>query len=576
MKPFASSLFLSLLILGCTKSDQNNKQQATTQPPANNQPAVEETDQPPQTGPQNSITISPETTRIIEPLDDTGYVNYLQALNDRASQGTTAQNNFEIVVRQVMTPEIIPEELRSEYCHLLGIPVPDKGTPFYRGFVDFTLEGNTDRQQTETLLNEQDRIIAKPWQAAEHPAASKWLAAQKKHLDQLVEGSRREKFYAPYLTGDADEDVPFSGVLTMLIPSVQQQREIARGLAVRAQGRIATGDLDNAWSDLQAIHRIARHAGSGVTIIESLVGIAVDSIAFYAEIQILKSPALTADQCQRFLADLQALKPLPPMTDQIDVGERFLGLDVVTMLTRAVQGKDQRAVMNELFKALKLMGALTDLTPQSDLVTLVAFQEDAGSQKEKQASSPIDWNATLRVLNGWYDKLVAAHRLADSGQRQAALKKIEQELQQLATNMTNPAKQLAAMATDGSRKMLGEAIGNILVAMLIPATSAASQAGDGAIARRAVLRIGFALNLHARETGMLPKSLAELSPRYLEAIPNDPHSGTALQYVLKEKGFLLYSVGRNGVDDEGRSADDAERAEGREPAWDDIVVRVGS
>ena len=75
---------------------------------------------------------------------------------------------------------------------------------------------------------------------------------------------------------------------------------------------------------------------------------------------------------------------------------------------------------------------------------------------------------------------------------------------------------------------------------------------------------------------MLPKTLAALSPRYLEAIPNDPHSGTPLQYVLQEKGFLLYSVGRNGVDDEGRSADDAERAEGREPAWDDIVVRVGS
>jgi hypothetical protein len=141
---------------------------------------------------------------------------------------------------------------------------------------------------------------------------------------------------------------------------------------------------------------------------------------------------------------------------------------------------------------------------------------------------------------------------------------------------TNPAKQRTAMATDGSRKMLGEAIGNILVAILIPATSAIGQAEDGAVARSSVIRIGFALNLHARETGMLPKSLAELSPRYLESIPIDPHSGAALKYVLKEKGFLLYSVGRNGVDDQGRSADDAERAEGREPAWDDIVVRVGS
>lgn len=574
MKQLTIGLFLSLLILGCAKSEQHE------QAAGDKQPAAEKTDQakdkPPQTGPQNGIRISRETTRIMQPLDDAGYVDYLQALNDRAAQGTTAQNNFEVVVRQVMTPEIIPEELRSEYFRLLGIPVPDKGARFYRGFVDFTLQGNTDRQQEETLLDEQDRLMTEPWQAAEHPAASKWLAAQEKHLDQLAEGSRREKFYAPYLTGDSEEDLPFSGVVSMLMPSAQQQRDVARGLAIRALGRIATGDHDNAWSDLQAIHRIARHIGSGVTIIESLVGIAVDSIAFYAEIHLLKSPALTADQSQRFLADLQTLKPLPPMTDRIDVGERFMGLDVVTILARSVQGKDHLEAMNELFKTLKLIGALSDLTPGSDPVTLVTFQEDASQQEAKQASSPIDWNATLQVLNGWYDKLVAANRLADSRQRQAELKKIEQELQQLATNVTDSAKQLTAMATDGSSKVLGEAIGNILVAILIPTPIAVGQAEDGAAARRAVLQIGFALNLHARETGMLPKSLAELSPRYLEAIPNDPHSGTGLQYAVQDKGFLLYSVGRNGVDDQGRSVEDAERAEGREPAWDDIVVRVGS
>lgn len=574
MKQLTIGLFLSLLILGCGKSEQYEQAAANKQPPA------EKTDQakakPRQTGPQNGIMISRETTRIMQPVDDTGYIDYLQALNDRVAQGATAENNFEVVVRQVMTPEIIPEELRSEYFRLLGIPVPDKGARFYRGFVDFALDGNTDRQQSKTLRDEQDRIMTKPWKASEHPTASKWLAAQEKHLDQLAEGSRREKFYTPYLTGDSGEDLPFSGVISMLVPSAQQQRNVARGLAIRALGRIATGDLENAWSDLQAMHRIARHIASGVTVLESLVGIAVDSMAFQVEIHILKSPALTADQCKRFLADLQALKPLPPMADRIDVGERFMGLDAVIMLARSVQGKDHQEAMNELFKTLKLIGALSDATPGSDPVTLVTFQEDASKQEAKQAGGPIDWNATLQVLNGWYDKLVAANRLADSRQRQTEFKKIEQELQQLATKVTNPAKQLTTIATDGSRKMLGEAIGNILVALLIPGASAIGQAEDGAAARRAVLRIGFALNLHARETGMLPRSLAELAPRYLEAIPKDPHSGTALKYTVQDRGFLLYSVGRNGADDQGRSVDDANREQGRQPEWDDIVVRVGS
>ncbi|MFP6621772.1 MAG: hypothetical protein VB877_20675 [Pirellulaceae bacterium] len=578
MKQLTIGLCLSLLILGCAKSEQNK--QAAEQPPANKQPAAEKTDQvkdkPPPVGLQDSITISRETTRIMEPLDDAGYVNYLQALNDRAAQGTTVQNNFEVVVRQVMTPEIIPEELRSEYFRLLGIPVPDQGARFYRGFVDFTLKGNTDRQQEETLLDEQDRIMAKPWKASEHPAASKWLVAQEKHLDQLAAGSRREKFYTPYLASALDEDGPFLSVVSVHMPSVQQQRNVARGLTIRAQGRIATGDLDNAWNDLQAMHRMARHIGSGVTIIESLVGIAVDSMAFQAEIHILKSPALTADQCQRFFADLKSLPSLPPLTDRIDIGERFMGLDAVTALARYVQGKDYLEAMNELFKTLKLMGALSDAAPASDSVTLVAFQEDASKQESKQASGPIDWNAALQVLNGWYDKLVAANRLVDSQQRQAQLKKIEQELQQLATDATNPARQLTAMVRDGSQKMLGKAIGNILVAMLLPAPIAVGRAEDGATARRAVLQIGFALNLHARETGMLPGSLVELAPRYLESIPKDPLSGAPLKYTVKDKSFLLYSVGRNGVDDQGQTRDDAEQEQvAIQPEWDDITVRVG-
>jgi hypothetical protein len=174
MKQLTIGLFLSLLILGCAKSEQH--EQAAEQPPANKQPPAEKTDQaadqPRQTGPQNDITISRETTRIMEPLNDAGYVNYLQALNDRAAQGTTAQNNFEVVVRQVMTADEILPELRSEYFRLIGIPVPDKGTPFYRGFVDSTLEGNIDRQQEEALLDEHDRLMTEPWQASEHPAAS--------------------------------------------------------------------------------------------------------------------------------------------------------------------------------------------------------------------------------------------------------------------------------------------------------------------------------------------------------------------------------------------------------------------
>ena len=50
-------------------------------------------------------------------------------------------------------------------------------------------------------------------------------------------------------------------------------------------------------------------------------------------------------------------------------------------------------------------------------------------------------------------------------------------------------------------------------------------------------------------------------------IPGDLFSGTALIYRPTENGYLLYSVGVNGKDEEGRSHSD-------EPPGDDIVVRM--
>ena len=46
-----------------------------------------------------------------------------------------------------------------------------------------------------------------------------------------------------------------------------------------------------------------------------------------------------------------------------------------------------------------------------------------------------------------------------------------------------------------------------------------------------------------------------------------PNGGKALIYRSTDDGYLLYSVGVNGVDDKGRTADD-------EPPGDDLVVRM--
>lgn len=61
----------------------------------------------------------------------------------------------------------------------------------------------------------------------------------------------------------------------------------------------------------------------------------------------------------------------------------------------------------------------------------------------------------------------------------------------------------------------------------------------------------LAIRLHELDHGQPPAQLAELVPRYLEELPLDPFSGKPFVYRRKDDGFLIYSVGPDGVDDGG-------------------------
>ena len=59
----------------------------------------------------------------------------------------------------------------------------------------------------------------------------------------------------------------------------------------------------------------------------------------------------------------------------------------------------------------------------------------------------------------------------------------------------------------------------------------------------------------------------ELAPTYLKKIPDDLFSEKPLIYRPEDKGYLLYSVGINGMDEDGRGYGD-------EPRGDDLSVRM--
>jgi len=73
-------------------------------------------------------------------------------------------------------------------------------------------------------------------------------------------------------------------------------------------------------------------------------------------------------------------------------------------------------------------------------------------------------------------------------------------------------------------------------------------------AMRRLLMTEAALRLFRSEHGRWPASLNELVPGLLSKVPPDPFSDRPLVYRRTDVGYLLYSVGGNGVDDGGQRA----------------------
>lgn len=87
-------------------------------------------EKPPKRKPK--FTISPATTRVTEPLDADGYVDYAAALNKHFSKGVTAKNNANVLLLQAMGPH--PDGIKKmdpAYFEWLGIESPPEQGDYF-------------------------------------------------------------------------------------------------------------------------------------------------------------------------------------------------------------------------------------------------------------------------------------------------------------------------------------------------------------------------------------------------------------------------------------------------------------
>ncbi len=492
--------------------------------------------------PDPKFPLGKDTTVVTGPLDKDGYIDYQAALNDRLGKGVTPGRNANVLLWKALGPA--PEGgkgMPAEFFKRLGMKEPPKDGPYFIGLYSYMKDHlKLDQKQYDGLYDQQSRAAVRPWSAKDYPHIAAWLRANDKPLALVVEASRRPEYFNP-LVSRRDEKGP-GGLVGALLPGVQKCRELVNALAARAMLRVAEGKADAAWQDLLACHRLARLLARGATLIEALVGIALEQIATQADLAYLERANLTSGQVRDRLKDLQSLPPLPPLADKIDLGERFMYLDCV-----------QRFRRGGVATLRELGGGPVWRTTAAELWAL----------------GWIDWAPALREGNRWYDRLAAAMRLQGRAEREKALDQIEGELKALRKRATGPgnfAWRLAA-GKDLPDREVGRAIGDVLISLLLPAVRKVQGAYDRAEQVQRNRHVAFALADYRADRGRYPAKLADLAPKYLAAVPGDLFSGKALIYRPSAGGYLFYSVGPNGKDEGGRWYDD-------DPPGDDPGVRM--
>jgi hypothetical protein len=495
-------------------------------PAAQNSPAAPASKNP--KSPRVLVTISKETTYITEPLRKDGYVDYVAALNERASKGVTPENNAAVLFWKAIGPAEIEPNQRDEFFKILGIAaLPEKGDYFVPLERYLTTQGKNEKEigaADDTLFSATQHV----WSTREFPMLARWLEINDKPLSLLSEASKRPRRYDPLIANGSPP------VITARLPAIRAYIDVSSALVARAMLRINDGKTVAAWDDLLAAHRLARLLGQGGNLNDELSAASIDSAACHGDEAQLQRVHLSSADAKRISSDLLKLPPLPKSTEKIVLNERFQVLDATASLAR---------------DGLETMAKL------------------GGRKPDGTSVAEIDWNIILRMTNSWYDRMTDALQQPTRAKRVAACDEVNRDFERLAAKLKDKPSMFLSVLVN-SRSAVSERMGGVVIAMFLPSLKILADCDDRTAMRFEIVKLGLALAAYHADHGSFPAKLTELAPQYVASVPKDVFNNDELKFTRQGDGYLLYSVGPNGIDEGGKEFDEA-----GEQVGDDISIR---
>lgn len=500
-------------------------------------------------GPNPPIVISRETTYLTSPRGADGYPEYGRYALELYRKGVTPENNAATLLWPAMWPGELDPPQYAAVAKELGLDhIPSKQEALVRyddkptqarlmawlreqqpalvkaaekaAPADPTIEqpaDAADANANDALANLVDDLlgnaVSAPWTSKQIPPLAKWVKDNQKPLDQIVLACKRSRCYFPSPTLLNPKP---GELIAMLLPGVQTMRGAGRALAMRAMWNLGEGHPDAAWNDLLAVHRLGRLCGQGKHIVEQLVGIAIDGIAFEHTLPLLDDKSLSLTQARQIQRDLAGLGYINGLADSLDSLERLFFIDSIIEIGGRSNSK------------------FPGLGPNEDVFSYLGHLR-------------IDFNTTLRRGNERYDQLVAALRLPNWKDRDQLIRAIENDIGKQSSSGT-PGTNVELFINPVRRN---EIVADMFSNLFLPAISATTSAQDRAHSQLDLERVAAALAVYRIQHGSYPTKLAELVPGAADSLPNDMYTGKSFVYRRTADGYLLYSVGPNGQDDGG-------------------------
>lgn len=506
------------------------------------------------------IVPSATTTRVTAPLDADGYVDYLAALNQHRGQDISPEENAAIPLLEAIgfTDHGLADTnlIRIE----LGLPAWAPGMlnlVSIGEFVDEKTAGFKENgvvidaekfQAVSNRITQQIQSKPQPWKEAEFPDMAELLQRNTDSLKLVSEASLRPKYYRPMVRRD-----PHETLLGSPLPDVQAYRDLARQLSMRAMLHLGHDRVQEAQNDLLTLHRLASQISHGATIIESLVGNAIDERATAADAQWAAHPQTTRAQLAAYRQELTKLPPIGDFANQLNDTERFVSLDLMQAVARGrVKAEDFFPVVRPITAATSSEESHVELFPDWVLPEQVMHNVVGWSA---------DWNVSLATINQLYDEIAEIVKDPNPRTRAAALAAFNTKLHEERLELQTYGAVVSYVL--GSSQSRGEDTGKSFAAELLTGLQTYFETDNRVKMRRLTTIAGLAILEYRTVKGACPVSLKDLVPDYLSAVPEDINTGEPLKYVTEGLNFNVYSVGKNRENDGGR-------ADTNNQKWDDV------